>query len=67
MVIFSDSLGGTAKIVGDNFFLFIIETICCDPSSNRLNKTVQMKGHNICVYAELTKIFPNYHQILTLI
>ena len=26
-----------------------------------------MRGHNICFYAELTKIIPNYHQILPLI
>ena len=25
-----------------------------------------MRGHNICLYAELTKIIPNYHQILSL-
>ena len=25
-----------------------------------------MRGHNICVHAELTKIIPNYHQILPL-
>ena len=31
------------------FFLFLIETICCDPSSepSRRDETVQMKGHNI--------------------
>ena len=62
-------------------FLFLFETICCDPSSelsrrdgsdeglphlNHLIETVQMRAHNICFYAELTKIIPNYHQILTL-
>ena len=26
-----------------------------------------MRGHNICFYAELTKIIPNYHLILPLI
>ena len=25
-----------------------------------------MRGHNICVYAELTKIIPNYYQIFLL-
>ena len=34
---------------------------------NRLNETVNMRDHNICVYAELTNIFPDYHQILPLI
>ena len=37
------------------------------PHLNRLVETVQMKGHNICFYAELTIIIPNYHQILPLI
>ena len=26
-----------------------------------------MRGHNLCFYEELTKIIPNYHQILPLI
>ena len=34
---------------------------------NGLVETVQMRGHNICFYAALTKIIPNYHQILPLI
>ena len=34
------------------------------PHLNRLIETVQMRGHNICFDAELTKITPNYHQIL---
>ena len=34
------------------------------PHLKRLVKTVQMRGHNICLNAELTKIIPNYHQIL---
>ena len=49
------------------FFLFLIKTICSDFHLNRLVKTVQMRGHNICFYAELTKIIPNYQQILPLI
>ena len=32
------------------------------PHLNRLIETVQMKGHNICFYAELTKNYP-YHQM----
>ena len=61
-------------------FLFLMETIRCDPSSepsqrdssdegsqhihgnhvviphmNRLVETVQIRGHNICFYAEITK------------
>ena len=34
------------------------------PHLNCLIETVQMRGHNICFYVELTKIIPNYHQIL---
>ena len=34
------------------------------PHLNRLNETVQMRGHNIYFYAELTESIPNYHQIL---
>ena len=37
------------------------------PCLNHLITAVQMRGHNIWFYAELTKIFPNYHQILALI
>ena len=37
------------------------------PHLNRLIETVQMRGHNICFYAEFTKIILNYHQILPLI
>ena len=50
--------------LGIFFFLFLIEAIYCDPSSvlNHL-KTVQMRGHNICFYAELITITPNYHQV----
>ena len=31
---------------------------------NHLNhlETVQMRGHKVCFYAELTKIIPNYHK-----
>ena len=34
---------------------------------NRLNETVQMRGHNVYFYAELTKIIPNYHQKFPLV
>ena len=35
------------------------------PHLNRLVKTGQMRGHNICFYAELTKVIPNDHQVLS--
>ena len=47
--------------------LFLIETIYCYPHLNRGVKTVQMSGYITCFYAELTKIIPNYHQILPLV
>ena len=53
-------------IIEGYLFLFLIETICCDPHLNRLDEIIQMRGHNICFYAELTKLIPNYHQILHL-
>ena len=37
------------------------------PHLNGLVEMAQMRIHNICFYAELTKIIPNYHQILPLI
>ena len=35
------------------------------PHLNRLVETVQMRGHNICLYSELTKIIPTYPQIFS--
>ena len=49
------------------FFSFLTELYVVNPHLNRLDETVQMKCHNICFYAELTKIIPNYHQIIPLI
>ena len=34
-------------IIRDDFSNFCIKTLCCDPHLNRLNETVQMRGHNI--------------------
>ena len=42
-------------------------TLCCDPSSDTLVRTVQMRDHNISLQKEITKIIPNYHPILPLI
>ena len=42
-------------IIQGKFSLYFIEL-------NRFVETVQMRGHNICLCAELTKIIPNYHQ-----
>ena len=48
-------------------FLISHRNMRCDPHLNRLNEMVQMRGHNVSFYAGLTKIIPNYHQILPLI
>ena len=48
----------------DKFSYFSLKPYVVTPHLNRL-ETVQIRGHNICFYAELTKIIPNYHQILS--
>ena len=47
-------------------FLFLIKTVCCDPSSELSRRDGSDEGHKICFKAEITKIIPNYHQILLL-
>ena len=54
-------------IIKGYFFLFLIKPYVVTPHLNRLNETVQMRGQNICFYAELTKIVPYYQQLLLLI
>ena len=54
-------------ITEDNFSYFSLKLYVVTPHLNRLNETVQMRGHKVCFYTELTKIFPNYHQIHPLI
>ena len=54
-------------IFDDNFSYFSLKPYVVTPHLNRLFKTVQMRGHNVCFYAELTKIIPNYQQMLPLI
>ena len=46
-------------ITEDNFSYFSLKLYVVTPHLNRLDETVQMRGHNICFYAELTKIIPN--------
>ena len=48
-------------VVDDNFSYFLLKPYVVTPHLNRLIETVQMRGHNICFYAELIKIIPNYH------
>ena len=47
-------------IIEDNSY-FLLKPYAVTPH------LIQMRGHNICLYAELTKIIPNYHQILPFI
>ena len=54
-------------VFDDNFSYISSKPYVVTPHLNRLIETVQMKCHNICLYAELTKIIPNYHKILPLI
>ena len=54
-------------ITEDNFSYFSLKPYNVSPHQNCLNETIQIRGHNICFYAELTNINPNYHQILPLI
>ena len=46
------------------FFLFLMETICCDPSSELSRRDSSKEGSQISFYAALMKITPNYHQAL---
>ena len=46
------------------FLIFLLKPYVVTPHLNRLMETVQMRGYDICFYAELTKIIPNYYQIL---
>ena len=46
------------------FSSFFSKLYVVTPHLNCLVETVQMRDHNICFYAELTKIISNYQQIL---
>ena len=54
-------------VFDDNFPHFSSKPFVVTPHLNHLVEMVQMRDHNICFYAELTKIIPNYDQILPLI
>ena len=51
-------------IIEGQCFLYLIETICCDPSSEISHQDGSHEGLQHIFYAELTKVIPNYHQIL---
>ena len=53
--------------IEDNFSYFSLKPYAVIPHLNLLDKTVQIRGHNICFYVELTNIITNYHQMLPLI
>ena len=46
-------------IIRDNFSYFSLKPYVVTPHQNRLVETVQMRGHNVCFCAELTKFIPN--------
>ena len=54
-------------IIWNNFSYSSMKPYVVSPHLNRLVETVQMRAHNVCFLPELTKIFPNYHQIILLI
>ena len=54
-------------IIEDNFSYVSMKPYVVTPHLNRRNETIQMRGPNMCFYAELAKIIPTYHQILPLI
>ena len=52
--------------MGNRGIIFLISHLNhVTPYLNCLENTVQMRGHNVCIYAELTKIIPKYHRILS--
>ena len=51
-------------IIEGNFSYFSLKSYVVTPHLNRRDEKVQMSGHNVCFYVVLTKIIPNYHQIL---
>ena len=51
-------------IIEDNFSYFSLKPYVVSPN---LVETVQVRGHNICFYPELTKIIHYHHQVLPLI
>ena len=68
------TLNGKKVNVMLEFFLFVIKTNVMTPYLNVLLRgfrclieTVQMRGHNICIHVNLTKIILNYHKMLPLI
>ena len=54
-------------ITEEYFFLFLIETICCDQSSDPSHLDGSAEESQHMFYAELIKIISNYHQIPLLI
>ena len=56
-------------IIEDNFYYLSLKpyVVSCDPSSEPFRSDGSEEGHNICFYAELTKIIHYYRQILPLI
>ena len=54
-------------VFDDNFSNFSLKSYVVTPHLNHLIETVQLRGHNIGLYTEFTKIITDYHQLLPLI
>ena len=50
------------RVLCDNVSYFSSKPYVVNPHLNCLVETFQMRGHIICLYAELTQSIPNYHQ-----
>ena len=53
-------------IIEGYFFLFLIETICCDSSSEPSRRDGSVEESQHMFYAELKKSVPSYPEILPL-
>ena len=54
-------------IINGYFFFFLIETICCDPSSEPSRQDGSDEGLQHMFLFTINKNIHNYHQILPLI
>ena len=54
-------------VFDDNLFLFLIETICCDPSSELSCRNSSDEGSQHMFICRINENIPNYLQILPFI
>ena len=60
----SRALDKRENLMINNFFLFLIETICCNPSSEPSRQDGSDEGSQHMFLCRIKRIIPNYHQIL---